>query len=99
MRTRAGLEAARARGVKLGNLNPGPAAKLGSLARAKIADEFVASVISKIEYLRRFAHRELSLRDIAQALNVFEIEPLCSPGATRVLSVCRRNAESGAPSI
>lgn len=66
-RTKAALQAAKARGRKLGNPRIQSASVLGTAIRMKQADEFAARMAPAVAALR--ASGAMSLRDIAAALN------------------------------
>ena len=66
-RTKAALAAAKKRGVRLGNPNLAPAAKLGAAANREGADRFAANVLPVIREIQ--AHGAVSQEAIAAKLN------------------------------
>ncbi|MEW9806559.1 recombinase family protein [Mesorhizobium marinum] len=91
-RTKEALAAVRARGVKLGNPNIGPAQKVAAVRRSEIADDFAANVLPII---REIQSAGLSMRKIAAALNARGI-PTARGGtwaATQVSDILKRAGE------
>ena len=70
-RTKAALQAAKARGQKLGNPNLADAAVIGRESRKAIADQFAANVLPVIRELQ--AAGSTSLNAIAAGLNARKI--------------------------
>jgi DNA invertase Pin-like site-specific DNA recombinase len=66
-RTKAALAAAKKRGVRLGNPNLAPAAKLGAAANREAAERFAANVLPAIREIQ--AHGAVSQEAIAAKLN------------------------------
>jgi DNA invertase Pin-like site-specific DNA recombinase len=66
-RTKAALAAAKKRGVRLGNPNLAPAAKLGAAANREAAERFAANVLPVIREIQ--AHGAVSPEAIAAKLN------------------------------
>jgi DNA invertase Pin-like site-specific DNA recombinase len=66
-RTKAALQAAKARGTKLGNPRPAAAARLALAARVALADQFAANVLPIIREIQKAGH--VSANAIAGKLN------------------------------
>ena len=66
-RTKAALAAAKKRGVRLGNPNLAPAAKLGAAVNREAAERFAANVLPVIREIQ--AHGAVSQEAIAAKLN------------------------------
>jgi DNA invertase Pin-like site-specific DNA recombinase len=100
-RTKAALQAAKARGTKLGGYRGGPApdAALSAQARRKAADEFAAMVGARLREIQTDATEKLTLQQLADALTIEGVETarggVWTPTAVRnVLARCGAMVEA-----